>query len=107
MNRQKQTFSVTLVNETRGLSKTLQVASDDYILDVAEAHGLNLPYSCRAGACFDCLAKVQTGSVEQTAKAMAFLRPDEVEAGYILLCAASPTSNCTIATHQEEEFFAD
>lgn len=106
MNDQNNAFCVTLVNEKKGLDQTIQVAGDEYILDVAEDKGIQHPYSCRAGSCFDCLAKIIDGEVEQTGKALSFLKPDEIEQGYILLCASSPTSTCTILTHQEEEYLA-
>lgn len=104
MNNDNRAFSVTLVNEKKGLEKTIEVNSDQYILDIAESQGVNHPSSCRAGCCFDCLGKVLEGTVEQTAKALEFLRPNELKAGYVLLCAASPTSNCKIITHQAEEY---
>jgi ferredoxin len=100
------TFSVTLINEEKELNQTLEVPSDQYIQDVADEEGIELPYSCRAGSCFNCLAKVVKGTVEQNEQALKFLKPDEVEAGYILLCVSSPASNCTILTHQEEEFLS-
>jgi ferredoxin len=98
-------FSVTLINEKRGINKTFQVKEDEYILDLAEQEGIKIPYSCRVGVCFDCLCRVVKGEVVQTEKAMEFLRPEELEAGYVLLCAAYPRSNCTIITHQGEELF--
>ncbi len=100
-------FSVTLINEKRGINKTIKVKADEYILDIAEEAGIKTPYSCRAGACFDCLCKVVEGKVEQTEKAIEFLKPDELKAGYILLCSASPLSDCTILTHQAEELFGE
>ena len=106
MNNTNDFFSVTLVNEAKGFNKTIQVAADDYILDVAEAQNIELPYSCRNASCSDCLGKVLEGKVEQSAKALSFLKPDEIEAGYVLTCAASPASNCTILTHQEEEYLS-
>lgn len=99
------TFSVTLVNEAKGINKTIAVNEDDLILEVGEDEGLDLPYSCRAGSCFDCLGKLLEGTVEQTEKAYAFLKPKEVEEGYVLLCSANPTSNCKIQTHYAEEVF--
>ena len=99
------TYSVTLINEEQGINTTLQVGGDELILDVAENQGVSLPYSCRAGACFDCLGKVLVGKVEQTDKALSFLKPDELAAGYVLLCSASPSSDCEILTHQAEVLF--
>ncbi len=98
-------FTVTLVNEEKGLHKTLKIAEDEFILDMAEEQGIKLPYSCRAGSCFDCLGQVLEGEVEQTEKAIEFLRPDELKAGYVLLCATTPKSDCTIVTHQAEKLF--
>lgn len=101
------TFSVTLINKKKNINKTIGVSEDELILDVAEEKQMQLPYSCRAGACFDCLCKVVEGKVEQTEKAMEFLKPDELKAGYILLCASSPRSNCVILTHQANELFGE
>lgn len=100
-------YSITLINEKKGINKTLKVLEDEYILDSAEEAGMKLPYSCRAGACFDCLCRVVKGEVEQTEKALEFLKPEELDAGYILLCASSPRSDCTIVTHQAEEVFGE
>lgn len=98
-------YSVNFINKAIGIDVTLQIAEDELILEAAEAQGLELPYSCRAAACVACVGKLLSGAIEHTDKANDFLKPEELDQGCVLLCAAYPRSDCKIETHQEEALF--
>jgi ring-1,2-phenylacetyl-CoA epoxidase subunit PaaE len=69
------------------------------ILDAAERAGLDLPFSCRAGVCSTCRARLVAGSAEMAHNVA--LEDWEVAAGYILCCQARPTSAALEISYDE------
>jgi len=64
--------------------------SGQNLLDAAIANGADLPYSCKGGVCSTCKARVVEGDVVMDVNFA--LEPEEVEAGYVLLCQSHPRS---------------
>ena len=73
--------------------------ADEFVLDAAARAGIDLPYSCRAGVCSTCRAKLVRGTVSLDNNVA--LEDWELEAGYILCCQARPTSSELEITYDE------
>lgn len=71
-----------------GRHHQVPVRSGVSIIDAARDCGLDLPYSCRAGMCCSCRARLVSGRAEMAVNYS--LQPWEIEAGFILACQAQP-----------------
>ncbi len=91
-------YPVTFVTDT-GTVET-QAGDDQYLLDVAAAAGLDLPYMCLQGWCTTCAGRILEGRVDQS-EARRFY-PQDAAAGFVLLCSAYARSPLRIRTDQKE-----
>ena len=83
-----------------GTEETFECDAETTILDGLEEAELEHQSSCRAGACSSCAMKLIEGTVNQ--EDQTFLDDDQLEAGWSLICVATPESDCVILTEQEE-----
>ena len=95
------TYTIEITHE--GKKETIQVAESQTILQAATDAGIDLPYSCSAGVCTTCAAKISSGKVEQSDGMGVSL---ELQAeGYALLCVAYPRSDIKLESGKEEEVY--
>lgn len=83
-----------------GRQRAFRMVAARTILESAEAAGLALPYSCRAGVCSTCRTKVVSGSVAMDRNQA--LEDWEVQAGFVLCCQARPTSSRVELSYDEK-----
>ena len=87
----------------KGTYHTFQVPSDRYILQSGETQNVELPFSCRNGACTTCAVRVLSGEVHQP-EAVG-LSPDLKAQGYALLCVSYARSDIEVETQDEDEVY--
>ena len=78
----------------------VEVADGERVLTAALRHGLQLPYSCRGGACGACKAQIIEGAVSYPDGEPSGLNATEQAVGMALLCSAVPETNLRIEVHE-------
>lgn len=73
-----------------GKATTVELKAGQTILDGLLEAGAAPPYSCLAGACSTCMAKVTKGGVKM--EVCFAIDDDEIAEGYVLACQAQPTT---------------
>jgi len=96
-------YTIKIHNRQTGVSHTVRVPEDRYILQSAENQGVELPFSCRNGACTACAVRVNSGELHQP-EAMG-LSVELQKEGYALLCVSYPRSNIEVETQDEDEVY--
>jgi ferredoxin len=92
------TYQVTFITPEREIQ--IPVGANDYLLNAAVEAGLNMPYMCLQGWCTTCAGRVLEGQVDQSEALRVF--PEDLAAGFVLLCSAFPRSDLRILTHQKD-----
>ena len=82
---------ITLANRDNA---TYEVTGRRPLLDELRDQGVDLPYGCRYGGCITCAAKLISGTVDQ--RAQVALNNRQVANGYVILCVARASSDCTL-----------
>jgi ferredoxin len=97
------THTVRIHDRQEGTYHTVEVPEDRYILHTAESQGVELPFSCRNGACTTCAVRVISGELYQP-EAMG-LSPELQRRGYALLCVSYARSDLEVETQDEDEVY--
>jgi ring-1,2-phenylacetyl-CoA epoxidase subunit PaaE len=88
--------TITLDGTTRTFNMPKHGVS---ILEAVIAQSMDAPFSCKAGVCSTCRAKVLEGEVEMDANHA--LEDYEVEAGYVLTCQCHPLTEKVVLSYDE------
>ena len=87
--------------ELEGRTETTTHHPGSTLLQMARQVGLSAPYSCEAGSCATCMAKLVEGAVKMHVNNA--LTDDEVEDGWVLTCQSVPTTASVHVVYGYEE----
>lgn len=92
------TCDTTIILE--GVKRRIEMPREGQsVLEAAHAANLEAPFSCKAGVCSTCRAKVIEGEVEMSANYA--LEDYEVERGYVLTCQSYPLTDKLVIDYDQ------
>jgi len=81
--------------KTKDGDYAFETAWPNTILDAAEKHGIRLPYSCRAGRCSTCVARLLQGQIKMSTNEV--LTEKDIKEGLTLTCVGYAETDVTIS----------
>jgi ring-1,2-phenylacetyl-CoA epoxidase subunit PaaE len=91
--------STSLEVHLDGKAHSFSMGAQDRVLDIALRGGLDLPFSCKAGVCCTCRARVLEGQLRMERN---FTLEDwEMKRGFVLTCQARPLSTRVVVSYDE------
>jgi len=80
-----------------GSTRSLRCGAEEHILDAARNVGIDLPSSCEQGWDLACAVRVLAGKLDHSDARRYY--PEDEEAGFALICTATPRSDLRLRTH--------
>ena len=96
-------YKIRIHHRQKNTDYTIEVPEDRYILHSGENQGVEMPFSCRNGACTTCAVRVLSGEIHQP-EAMG-LSAELQSQGNALLCVSYPRSDLEVETQDEDEVY--
>jgi ferredoxin len=75
-------------------TRTFEAREDEYLLYAMIDAAIDSPHICEQGWCLACAARLKSGDVDRR-DALTFY-PEDVEAGFVLLCSTKPLSDLVL-----------
>ncbi|MCU4717418.1 2Fe-2S iron-sulfur cluster-binding protein [Halapricum hydrolyticum] len=83
---------------------TIDVASDEALLDAGLDEDWDMPYQCQVGVCGQCTSKVDgDGSELVEHDGNQYLSDEQIQEGYVLTCVGYPRDDFSLTTGKKDE----
>ena len=86
--------------ERPGGTLTFRADEDEYLLYSMVDAGIETPYICEQGWCLACAARLASGEVDR--QDALTLYPEDIAAGFVLLCSTKPRSDLVLVQDERQ-----